>query len=206
MGGLERYAKAIAIAFAKKGTHVTLLTTGDPIDVEGVKVLSLGPHPSSALQSLVFFEMVVRAWLIKFPQDIVFGLDRNTSQTHYRAGNGAHRTYLQRANSSLLGSLKALLNPKDRKILASEKALFESPSLKRLFTNSSMVKNELLNRYKISSDKIQVVHNGIDLEKFSLDESAKEKAINQLKIDPCKTHLLFIGNNYKRRKLRIQYY
>lgn len=202
MGGLERYAKAIAIAFAQKSNEVTLLTTGNSVEIEKVNVVSLGPHPSSTLQSLTFFEKAAKAWLKKFPQDIVFGLDRNTFQTHYRAGNGAHKTYLKRAYPFFLGAFKTFLNFKDRKILACEKTLFENSSLKQLFTNSFMVKEELLNQYQISPNKIEVVHNGIDLEKFSLDKTAEEKAKNELKIS-SKNHLLFIGNNYKRKGLKL---
>lgn len=203
MGGLERYAKAIALSFFKKGHNVTLLTTGPLIVIEGVKVLSLGAHPSSTFQSLIFFEKAARAWLDKFPQDIIFGLDRNTFQTHYRAGNGAHHTYLHQNNPSFLARLRAFINPKDRKILTSEKALFENPSLKQLFTNSFMVRSELLNLFEINPEKVQVIHNGVDFEKFSFDKHSKKQAEKLLGILPSKTHFLFVGNNYKRKGLDL---
>lgn len=201
LGGLERYAKAIAIAFVKKGHKVTILTTGENVKVEGVQVQSLGPHPKSTWSSILFFEKRVSKWLKANPQDIVFGLDRNSFQTHYRAGNGLHHTFLKQRSASFFNYWLKRLSLKSSMILKSEKKLFENTSLKLLFANSNMVKKELLALYKIPSDKIEVVHNGVDLSKLNFNPSSKKEALEKLNLPHSKIQLLFVGNNYKRKGL-----
>lgn len=200
-GGLERYAKNIAIAFAKKGYEVTLLTTGPSIKIDKVNVISLGPHPSSSFLSLSFFKRKVDDWLNTHPQDIVFGLDRNVYQTHYRAGNGSHKTFLSKTKKQFMDSFLSKLNPKNYSIMKTEKKLFENPSLKKVFTNSYQIKKELLSHYSIPYEKIEVVHNGVDFNNFRFDEGSKLLSQKALHIPPCQIHFLFVGNNYQRKGL-----
>lgn len=198
-GGLERYAKNIAISFAKKGFQVTLLTTGPSIEIEKVKVVSFGPHPS--FLSLSFFKKRVQHWLLSHPQNIVFGLDRNIYQTHYRAGNGSHKTFLKKTKKKFIDSFLSKLNPKNYSIINTEKKLFENSSLKKLFTNSYQVKKELLSHYSIPYEKIEVIHNGVDLKIFNFDKDSKKLAQREIHIPLCQIHFLFVGNNFERKGL-----
>ena len=202
LGGLERYAVAIAKAFALKDVIVTLLTTGPIIDIAGVKVISLGDHPKLNIQAVHFFDKAAQKWLKKNPHSIVFGLDRNSHQTHYRAGNGLHRIFLQKKCTRLVSKVVARLNPKDRLILKKEKQLFKSPELQLLFTNSKMVKDELIETYQVSPEKIQVVHNGVDFKNYVFNEDSKRESLKKLQISKASSHLLFVGNDYKRKGLK----
>ena len=68
-------------------------------------------------------------------------MDRNSRQTHIRAGNGVHKAYLEirKKESSFLKKASFVLNPLHRSILTLEKKAFESKELKVLFVNSNMV-------------------------------------------------------------------
>ena len=203
LGGLERYAVAIAKSFAQKGAHTTLLTTDSVIDIPNVEVVSLGAHPSLNIQAVHFFDKAAQKWLEKHSYDIVFGLDRNSFQTHYRAGNGLHKTFLKQKCKGLLSKLISKINPKERLILKKEQTLFNSPSLQTLFTNSKMVKEDLLKTYQVDSQKIQVVHNGVDFEKFAFNQHSKLQSLQNLGLEERGSKLLFIGNNYKRKGLKL---
>lgn len=202
-GGLERYAILIAQAFAQRGAKVTLLTTGEIIDIPNVEVVSLGKHPSFNIYATYFFDKEVQKWLKLHPPTLTFGLDRNIYQTHYRAGNGLHKIFLERKHTHQLSRLLAKLNPKNKLLLSKEKQLFENPNLKVLFANSSMIRDELTHNYAINPQKICVVHNGVDFKKYCFDEFSKQKSILKLKLNPSASHLLFLGNNYKRKGLDI---
>ncbi|MCH9632095.1 MAG: D-inositol-3-phosphate glycosyltransferase [Chlamydiae bacterium] len=201
-GGLERYAIAIAKSFALKEAKVTLLTTGPTIDVPLVKVISLGNHPKLNIQAISFFDKAVQKWLAANPHNIIFGLDRNSHQTHYRAGNGLHSVFLERKCTNILSKALAKINPKERLILKKEKILFRNPKLQILFTNSNMVKNELEQTYQVPSEKIQVVHNGVDFKSYVFNDDSKKESLKKLQIPSASTHLLFIGNGYKRKGLK----
>lgn len=210
-GGLEKAASRIAEAFVDRGAHVTILTTEDgvcispkdsPISIHSVKTIR---WPS--FLRIEQFDRFVRDWVEKNPADLIFGMDRNRMQTHIRAGNGVHDAYLK---SRILteGRLKyysCQINPFHRKILKLEKEAFENPRLKKLFTNSYMVKNQILERFSTNPAKIQVIHNGVEWNEMQIDfENSHEKKTTlcrSIGLDPDCFHLLFIGNGYLRKGL-----
>ena len=209
-GGLEKYATRIAKGFADTGARVTILTTGDaPSSI---------PHPSISYHLIKTnswppflrmeqFDQQVAKWLQKEQPDLVFGMDRNRTQTHLRAGNGVHIAYLK---SRILteGHLKhwiCRLNPMHRKILQLEKEAFENPRLQKLFANSQMVKKELLEHYAIHPTKIEVIHNGVEWHEMQNDfqewGDKKQETCQNLQLNPNRFHFLFIGHGYARKGL-----
>ncbi|HSX11175.1 MAG TPA: glycosyltransferase family 4 protein [Chlamydiales bacterium] len=206
-GGLEKHATRITDAFAARGARVTVLTTGTidrtgPIAFHAAKTLSW-----PGFLRMEQFDLFVRNWLKNNSADIVFGMDRNRFQTHIRAGNGVHAAYLE---SRLLteGRLKGLLcqlNPLHRKILALEKCAFENPELKKIFTNSQMVKDEILAHYRTDPAKIQVIHNGVEWHemepRFAAWERDRALSLQKFGLDPNRFHILFIGHGYLRKGL-----
>ncbi|MGE0669789.1 MAG: glycosyltransferase family 4 protein, partial [Parachlamydiales bacterium] len=96
-------------------------------------------------------------------------------------------------------------NPLHRSLLAIEKKSFESRKLRTLFTNSHMVKNEVLELYNIPAEKIEVVHNGVEWSQMLADfeqwQEKREELIAELSLDPQAYQLLFIGHNYQRKGL-----
>ncbi len=210
-GGLEKYASRIAQEFANRGAKISILTTGKTQSSPS-PLISFYPFVTIAWPSFLKmeqFDRSVQRWILDQKPDLVFGMDRNRFQTHYRAGNGVHISYLK---SRILteGKLKhwmCLLNPMHRKILELEKAAFENPRLEKLFANSHMVKNELLEHYRIDPKKIEVIHNGVEWKEmegaFSDHPNAKLRAAGKLHLDPNCFHFLFIGNGYLRKGLAV---
>ncbi len=198
IGGLEKYTHFLLRAFVKKGCEVTLLTTGDAPEIEGVHSISLAPHSKFTFYQISHFDQLCQNWLQNNPQEIVFGMERNTFQTHYRAGNGVHAVYLSRRKlvDSALKCLTFRLNPLHRKLLSMEKRAFEHPDLQVLFTNSHMVRDEILNTYSTPLEKLVVVHNGVEWEKWSSDF---ELSLFQKKEKPFQ--FLFVGNGFRRKGL-----
>lgn len=210
-GGLEKYTWQIARDFCALGHPVTLLTThtneapfSDPL----LHLVSLPVHHSLSLFNVLHFDRSCSAYLSQNPTPIIFSLDRNRFQTHMRAGNGVHAAYLQhRARAE--GCLKALsftLNPLHRAILALEKKAFEHPHLQCLFTNSEMVKQEVLQFYPAANpSKICVVHNGVEWHEMqpAFDEwqTKREQTARAWNLDPKAHQFLFIGHNFHRKGL-----
>lgn len=197
-GGLEKYTRELLTAFGKKNCAVTLLTTGVPPSVTGVEAISLSPDSKFSLYQLIRFNHLCQRWLKENRADLVFGMERTTSHTHYRAGNGVHAEFLQRRKlvDSVLKRASLPLNPLHRQLLRMERAAMEDPHLKVLFTNSHMVREEILNTYGTDPNKIEVVHNGVEWSCWSADF---EESLQTKKPKPF--HFLFIGNGYKRKGL-----
>ncbi len=197
-GGLEKYTRRLAEAFASKGCSVKILTTGPSPSWNSIEVISLGETSKFSLYHLRQFDSLCQKWLKSNHADIVFGMERNTFQTHYRAGSGVHKTYLKRRTltDSLLKQLSFRLNPLHRYLLKVEKEAFEHPELKILFTNSEMVKQEIIETYATPPGKIHVVHNGVEWEEKAL---AFQESFTKERTGPF--HFLFVGNGFKRKGL-----
>lgn len=198
-GGLEKYASRIASAFIEKNAKVSILTTGSPPIESQIPVFSTKTIPWPAFIRMEQFDLFVQRWLEEHKPDIVFGMDRNRFQTHIRAGNGVHAAYLK-ARLLNEGKRKALLcriNPLHRKILELEKAAFENPMLQKLFTNSRMVKAQVLEYYNTDPDKIQVIHNGVEWHEMKKEFDEWQNVLP--KTDTFQ--FLFIGHGYLRKGL-----
>lgn len=184
-GGLEKYSHRIVHAFEKTGANVTLLSGEAFVN-----------YPS--FLKIERFDQYAQNWVKKHQPDLIFGLDRNRLQTHLRMGNGVHAAYLDRRRKweGLFKSISFYINPLHRKILEIEKCAFQNPRLEKIFANSHMVKNEIIQYYNVDPKKIIVIHNGVEWEEFqgAFDqwEEKKNSAI---------FHFLFIGHGFQRKGL-----
>lgn len=209
-GGLEKYSWQIAADFCALGAQVTVLTTGSPSPAFShplLKVVSLSVDHHLSFLQVLHFDQACAKYLAQKPTPVIFSLDRNRFQTHIRAGNGVHAAYLQRRRQQegLLKGISFAINPLHQAILSLEKKAFEHPGLKRLFTNSEMVKKEISEFYQTDPQKVQVVHNGVEWRRmqsaFDTWEVEKERMLSELNLDQSAFQFLFIGHNFRRKGL-----
>ena len=207
-GGLEKYASRIAHGFIDRGMNVSILTTDNSKNSPEVDVHSIKTCRWPAFWRMEQFDRFVQQYLKDHPTDLVFGMDRNRYQTHYRAGNGVHAAFLKsrRYTDGVFKQISFRFNPLHRKILELEKAAFENPTLEKLFANSQMVRREILEYYRTDPSKIQVIHNGVEWHEMENDFSQWSQIKNRLArekgLDPSQFHFLFIGNGYLRKGLK----
>ncbi len=198
-GGLEKWGRLLLSSFAKKGCEVTLLTTGPSSEIpEGVKIYSHSPCLPLSVLRVLSFDRFCTSFLRQNSADIVLGLDRNSFQTHLRAGNGVHRVYLERRIEleKGLSFLRHRVNPLHRTLLALEKRAFEHQGLVRLFTNSKMVEKEILTHYRVDPQKISVIHNGVEWHQIT---PFFAEGLETRKQD--RFALLFVGQGFRRKGL-----
>ena len=184
-GGLEKYASRISKGFLDRGDRVTILTTGNA-SVPGCTIVPIKLRSHFAHRKMVEFDTKCGDWTSHASPDIVFAMDRTTHQTHLRAGNGCHAAYLEHCPHR-----KSRLH---NTVLAIEKKAFESPHLRRLFTNSHMVKNEILHHYKTDPDTITVIHNGVEWHEL-------ERSFMETPPRSGPYHFLFVGHGFDRKGL-----
>jgi len=214
-GGLEKYARRLMDAFHAQGHEVVVLTTQYTKESHekptSFEIIEICKRSKISLLHLLRFDRACRRWLSENHVDAVFGLGRNFAcQHYYRAGNGVHAAYLDHraAFSGFLKRLSFAWNPLHKLILRAERTTYENPALRLLFTNSDLVKKELLQYYpKMNSEVIRVVHNGVEwksLEKPFQESLTGRAAIqNALGLDPTKHQFLFVGHEYQRKGLEV---
>ncbi len=191
-GGLEKSARALAKSFSMHGADVTLLTQEASEKYRSIEIPKRG---FLSYRKLKNYDIDCQKVLKQESFDIIFGLERNSSQTHYRAGSGVHRTYLQRRNELEPKAIPFAINPLHRTILQLEKSCFEDPKLRILFTNSKMVKEEILEHYQTAPEKISVIYNGVEWEQYEQPFSKR--------CCSASNHLLFIGHGFERKGLAL---
>lgn len=209
-GGIEKYTWAMAKHFCAQGASVTILTTecAKP-DFEHplLEIVNFSVRYPLSVLNLFHFDRACTRYLKDHPCPVVFSLDRNTHQTHHRAGNGVHAAYLahRAREEGLVKKVSFSINPLHLLTLHLEKKTFECPELKGLFTNSHMVKEQILAHYRTPSEKIHVVHNGVEwkaLQKsFNSWEVDKIATAKRLGVDRNAFQFLFIGHNFRRKGL-----
>lgn len=208
LGGLEKYTLRLANQFLKAGYHVTLISTGiEAKDYPDFEVISFKTPAGMSAWKVLDFDLKCKRLLSSRPFDLVFGLDRNRFQTHLRAGNGVHQAYLKTRmlQESTLKGLRHRINPLHRLLIHLEKVAFEHPDLRTLFTNSHMVKQEVLNFYKVDPQKIQVIHNGVEWQEMEKDFQEwnlhRKELLDAHHLNSHRFQFLFVGHNYQRKGL-----
>lgn len=212
LGGLEKYTWRIAHAFAKHDCRVTIVSS-DLIHKSHMHPLlhfeHIPCHHKLSVRKIHEFDQKTKKYLLTKSADLVFGMDRNRHQTHLRLGNGVHRAFLhtRKFTDSLFKRCVTPFNPLHRLILSIEKEALESKELKCLFTNSHMVRQEVLLYYNVDPTKIHVIHNGVEWHEMQNDFDTwlekKNKVAAGLTLDPTTYHVLFVGNGYKRKGLDL---
>ncbi|MGR3218326.1 MAG: glycosyltransferase family 4 protein [Candidatus Anammoxibacter sp.] len=144
--------------------------------------------------------------------DIIHSFGKTLFQDVLRIGGGSHLDYMKRTYPFMRNEvLKFLiiLNPRHFSNLLLEWAMFRVGTFKRVVCISKMCRDEFVNRYNIVRSEIDVIYNGVDLQKFSpVDRGASRDRLNerislQFNIQPeGELFVLFVGSGFKRKGLK----
>jgi UDP-glucose:(heptosyl)LPS alpha-1,3-glucosyltransferase len=209
-GGGEKYTTRLIKAFAARGDGVDVLTAVKgqwDAFADNVKWVQLRQMPYINLLRLVSFNASVNSHLKTHSYDCVLGMDRTEAQTHLRAGGGCHAAWLRRrcAEASMLECLSFRLNPFHRNMLAIERKAFLSPGLRKIICNSHLVRKEIEEFYPAVSQKLTVIHNGVEWNEFTVPFSQagerREDVRGHLHLASDKFVFLFVGSGYSRKGL-----
>ena len=121
----------------------------------------------------------------------------------YRAGDGVHRAWLERRRKFEI-PLKQFVRSGSRKhrdLLELEESLFEKQKTGRVIAASQMVANEITGLYRYPADKIDLVRNGVPVERFRADLALRKKSRAELNLKEDQIALLFAGSGWERKGL-----
>src|SRR5262249_8533771 len=78
---------------------------------------------------------------------------------------------------------------------------FEECSAGRVIAASQMVADEITGVYDYPADRIDLVHNGVPLDRFRFDPELREKSREEFNLRPDQLALLFAGSGWERKGL-----
>jgi UDP-glucose:(heptosyl)LPS alpha-1,3-glucosyltransferase len=84
--------------------------------------------------------------------------------------------------------------------MATERRMFESPTLKAVICNSEMVRDEILGYFDIPENKLHVIYSGVDTDRFHPRLKEHRHNIREsLEIPNDHSLFLFVGSGFERK-------
>jgi UDP-glucose:(heptosyl)LPS alpha-1,3-glucosyltransferase len=210
-GGAERFVQTAVAALAQEGVSMTVLTRAWPeaqstaANGSAVDHVILNPRYFTSTGRDKSFAAAVQAHLSNTHYDLVQSHERIVGCDVFRAGDGVHATWLEhrRRVSSGFKQLSIRLNPHHRYLLATERAMFESPKLRAVICNSQMVKSDISRHFDIDPAKLRVILSGVDTTVFypALRELHRAETRKTLRIPKAAPVALFVGSGFERKGL-----
>jgi len=198
-GGAEAYLKRLADGIVKAGHEVQLVTTNEwPKDQ-----WPFGSIKRLSATTVIGFADELEQTRPRLQCDVLFSLERVWSCDIYRAGDGVHRAWLARRRKFEV-PLKQFVRGASRKhryLLQLEESLFEKRKAERVIAASQMVVNEIIDLYGYPVDKIDLVRNGVPLDRFRFEPALRERSRAELKLHQDQIVLLFAGSGWERKGL-----
>jgi UDP-glucose:(heptosyl)LPS alpha-1,3-glucosyltransferase len=205
-GGAEQFVSVYTKQLANMGHEVHIFAN----QWTSSKHPNINIHSVCAIKSNSFLRILSFAWfafrsISSKSFDIVQSHERTWSQDLYRAGDGCHREWLER-RARYLPLIKRLFfrfSLFHQLILVLEKRIFENGECKKIIAISEMVKRDILKHYQIPEDRVMVVYNGVDLDRFnpSRRNSSRNELRQQLRISDEEVIILFVGSGFERKGL-----
>ena len=204
-GGAERFvASALSALSQQTNLDITVLTRkwqGTPDNSFHVKVCN--PIKFGRVSRERGFAKSVQKHFSQF--DLIQSHERVPGCSIFRAGDGVHKRWLQhRARILTKEQIKRIEKDRfHRYVIDAEKAMFEHPNLKAVICISQMVRNDILQEFDISPDKLHVIYNCVDFERFSpsLKDVYRSKIRREYNIPEQSPLQLFVGSGFERKGL-----
>lgn len=203
-GGGEGYLAGLLDACAEKGHEVHVITSAwdndqrFPFAVHKAKI-----NRFSRRSRVLSFASSVKKIVQNQSFDVVFSLERTTSQQIWRAGDGVYSKWLKQ-RALYEPSFKALLNRwscGQRAVMAMELRCVESTPY--IIANSEMIRQDLEEAYPQMAAQVEVIHNGYDPARFSLvgRQENRHQIRQQLGLSLQQPVLLFAASGWRRKGL-----
>ena len=209
-GGGETYVRNFAHGLVEAGHEVHIFTNEwDP----SLKSFIFHRVPRTPMKLFRLYAFARRAAAMvqeeQPPFDIVHGFGKSVYMDVFRPGGGAHRMWMQQELKAVGPGLKRFMT-RVRQIfsiaqhlvlkLEAEEFRADGP---HVIANSKMVRENILRFYPASPDRIRVIYNGVDLERFHPRNRERHRDTMRRELGLTgEVVLLFVGHNFKRKGLR----
>lgn len=199
-GGAERYLQTLLLQLAKEG-HELHVFAHEWTPTDGVTIHTVPICRTTSYHSTITFARNAARLIAEAPKfDCTVSFERTVCQDVYRAGEGVHRAWLDIRSQfePWHKRLSFALNPLHHALLSLEKELFRKTP--RIIANSEMVKRQIMAYYAVPDQKITVIYNGVDLERFRpVPPDQKAELRKKLGLPQALAIALYVGSGFRRK-------
>jgi len=205
-GGVEGYVSRLTKGLLDRGHEVHVFShridSPPPVDATLHRVPAASFY--SALGVLGFAYNSAAMLRQDNGYDIINGFGRCFYQDVFRVGGGVHREYLLQTKASMHNPfLRTLhrLNPVNMAVNHVEEKTFSPSRYRRIICNSKTGKSEIMRYYQVPEDKVRVVYNNVDSDRFTPDIRSKwrEEYRQQCGAGEDELLALFVGHGTRRK-------
>lgn len=207
-GGAERIIKRILDSLNKisYGFNISIICQQWEGCSDNYRVLKVPKKGFSRYRKHTFFIGAVERAIRNNDFDIIQAHEKISGCHIYRAGDGCHKKWLS-IKIEKSNFFKKFLLRKDffhKSMLQAEEDLLKHSNLHKVVCISQQGEKELKENYPfLTSDKIQVIYNGIDIQKYNLSSfSEKQRMRKQERISDYPT-VIFVGSGFERKGLVV---
>jgi UDP-glucose:(heptosyl)LPS alpha-1,3-glucosyltransferase len=206
-GGAEGFSQALIARLAEEGNEIHIYS----MQWQGNPAGNIHFHKVPVLASNSFLRdssFAVSSFFLLRKQrfDIIQSHDKTLYQDIYRAGDGCHIEWLRQRwlRTGLAGKLSITFNPYHWLVLALEQMIFRGHRYKKILAISELVKKNVIENYGVPASGIEVIYNGVDLEKFHPDNKIKYRSSIRERHGLSETDfvVLFVGSGFERKGVK----
>jgi UDP-glucose:(heptosyl)LPS alpha-1,3-glucosyltransferase len=204
-GGAETWAGAFTRALAARGHDVHVYSRRRSVAPEGVT-----PHPVAVsgvgrTMRTMSFARNVEAALAEETYDIVQGIGKTWTHNVYQPHGGVHAATMK-ANLAMLSKagatlkrIAASISPKECVFRRIERRQFVEHPAEMFVALSQMVRSDMQRFYNVPDEKISIVYNGVDTERFNPQLRAERRAAMRYEwgIAPDDIVFLIVAHNWR---------
>lgn len=201
-GGAELYVQRLIHALQSRGHEIHLFAEDWEGLTEGIKLHKVTVSGNRAAKARSF-ATEVRSLIDKGTYDCVFSLERTLAQDVYRAGDGLHKRWVQirKENAPAWKRWLTASGAFHTSMMELEQETLSPRNTRHVIANSQMVADEIYEHTDFPKERIHLIRNGIDVERFqSGDRNTTREAWGIL---PKEKVILFVGSGWERKGLDV---
>jgi UDP-glucose:(heptosyl)LPS alpha-1,3-glucosyltransferase len=201
-GGAELYLQRLIGVLRDEGHKVVLVTADAGAKLDGVEVRQVSLSGSRSAR-VAQFDEGVQTVLAGTPVDCLFSLERLSRQDVLRAGDGVHASWMEQRRRFSPAWKRWLVGRGTfhRAMMDLEMRAYSPANTRHLIINSEMVGRDVRARFGFPEDRIHLVRNGVEVERWRRGDREAQRA--EWAVAPDEFLLLFAGSGWERKGLRF---
>ena len=209
-GGAERYLVDLCTRLANEGHEVHVYAEHRDEENPGISFHSVKTIPFPRSIRLLSFATRATKAIEKGNYDITFGVGNTLKADILQPHGGVHWAWFWRSleayeNPALwvVKFLGRVFSPKQWVSGWVENAPYQGKRLRAIVAISDMVKQDMMRWYRIPEERIHVVYNGVDIERFHPRNRQYREEIRRRHGIGEDLVILFVSNNFRMKGLNV---
>lgn len=212
-GGAESYAVELSETLLQRGWEVHLVGQSWDGLPQGAVFHQISKLPKLIPPSLrvLYFALRHRSIVRKLRTDIVLGFGSTIEMNVYQSHGGVHffsslRKIRAEANpfTRLVKTMLTFLSPKSLVRSWIESAPFRMKNRPVIIAISDMLRDDICQRYALTQEDVELVYNGVDLDKFAKDRDLDSRKVlrRDLGFEPDSVLFLFMAYDFRKKGVK----